>query len=187
MTTFNHELTRSMCYGCIERIVRDAEERNDQNALPRISEKVVEYHRKPYTWLNKILPFVDKKGAMSEHDKAYIEILLSVIELFDEDRDSPLDETYLLGYRCFYKAMNKVMKAAFGQCYSLSTNAAKLQAVRIAEEIENGKTDRAKELAQEYEAASAEYWRMKDAFKAAGILDEYEEYEDAMLDKHLNK
>ena len=75
----------------------------------------------------------------------------------------------------------------FKQCYSLSTNAAKLQAVRIAEEIENGKTDRAKELAQEYEAASAEYWRMKDAFKAAGILDEYEEYEDAMLDKRLNK
>lgn len=187
MTTFNHELTRSMCYGCIERIVRDAEERNDQNALPRISEKVVEYHRKPYTWLNKILPFVDKKGAMSEQDKAYIEILLSVIELFDEDRDAPLDETYLLGYRCFDKAMNKVTEAAFGQCYSLSTNAAKLQAVRISEEIENGKTDKAKELTQEQEAASAEYWRMKDGFKAAGILDEYEEYEDAMLDKEFNK
>lgn len=187
MTTFNHELTRSMCYGCIERIVRDAEERNDQNALPRISEKVVEYHRKSYTWLNKILPFVDKKGAMSEQDKAYIEILLSVIELFDEDRDAPLDETYLLGYRVFDKAMNKVMEAAFKQCYSLSTNAAKLQAVRIAEEIENGKTDKAKELTQEQESASAEYWRMKEEFKAVGILDEYEEYEGAMFDECLNK
>ena len=187
MTTFNHELTRSMCYGCIERIVRDAEERNDPNALPCISEKVVEYHRKPFTWLNKILPFVERKGALSGQDKACVEIVLSVIDSFCEDKNAPVDETYLLGYRCFDKAMNKVMKAAFGQCYSLSTNAAKLQAVRIAEEIENGKTDRAKELAQEYEAASAEYWRMKDAFKAVGILDEYEEYEDAMLDKHLNK
>lgn len=74
-------------------------------------------------------------------------------------------------------------KQLFEQCYTLSTNAAKLQAVRIAEEIENGKTCRANDLAQEYEAASAEYWRMKDAFKAAGILDKYEEYEDAMLDK----
>lgn len=69
----------------------------------------------------------------------------------------------------------------FKQCYALATNAAKLQVVRIAEEIKNGKTDRAKALAQEQEAASAEYWRMKDDFKAAGILDEYEEYEDAML------
>ena len=75
----------------------------------------------------------------------------------------------------------------FKQCYSLSTNAAKLQAVRIAEEIENGKTDRTKELAQEYEAASAEYWRMKEEFKAVGILDEYEEYEDKMIEKELNK
>lgn len=75
----------------------------------------------------------------------------------------------------------------FKQCYSLSTNAAKLQAARIAEEIENGKTDKAKELTQEQESASAEYWRMKEEFKAVGILDEYEEYEDAMFDECLNK
>lgn len=75
----------------------------------------------------------------------------------------------------------------FKQCYSLSTNAAKLQAVRIADEIENGKTDKVKELTQEQESASAEYWRMKEEFKAVGILDEYEEYEDKMIEKELNK
>ena len=71
----------------------------------------------------------------------------------------------------------------FERCYTLSTNAAKLQAARVAEEIKNGKTDKAKELDKQYEAVAAEYWRTKDAFKATGILDEYEEYEDAMLDK----
>lgn len=187
MTTFNHELTRSMCYGCIERIVRDAEERNDPNALPRISEKVVEYHRKPFTWLNKILPFVERKGALSGQDKACVEIVLSVIDSFCEDKNAPVDETYLLGYRCFDKAMNKVTEAAFGQCYSLSTNAAKLQATRVVEEMKHGKTERAKAFAREQETLSAEYRRMKDDFKAVGILDEYEEYEDAMFDECLNK
>ena len=69
----------------------------------------------------------------------------------------------------------------FEECYALSVNSVKLQAARIAEELKHGKTARAKALAQEQEAASAEYWRMKDAFKADGILDEYEEYEDEKI------
>ena len=75
----------------------------------------------------------------------------------------------------------------FEQCYTLSTRTAKLQVVRVAEELKNGKTDMAKALAKEQEAASAEYWQMKAEFKAAGILDKYEEYEDEMIDKELNK
>ena len=74
-------------------------------------------------------------------------------------------------------------KQLFEQCYTFSTKAAKLQAARVAEEIKNGNTDRAKELDKQYEAVIAEYWRLKDTFKEAGILDEYEEYEDAMFDK----
>ena len=34
-------------------------------------------------------------------------------------------------------------------------------------------------LALEQEAASYEYWSMKGAFSMRGILEEYEEYEDA--------
>lgn len=75
----------------------------------------------------------------------------------------------------------------FEQCYALSTRTAKLQVVRVAEELKNGKTNKAKALAREQETASAEYWRMKDAFKAEGILEKYEEYEDARIDKELNK
>lgn len=69
----------------------------------------------------------------------------------------------------------------FERCYALSTDAAKLQAARVAEEMKHGKTDKAKALAREQESVSAEYWRMKDAFKAEGILEEYENYEDARL------
>ena len=75
----------------------------------------------------------------------------------------------------------------FEQCYALSADAAKLQAARVVEEMKHGKTERAKALAREQETVSAEYWRMKDDFKAAGILDEYDEYEDVMFDKYLNK
>lgn len=69
----------------------------------------------------------------------------------------------------------------FEQCYALSTRTAKLQAVRVAEEVKNGKSNKAKALAREQENASAEYWRMKDSFKAEGILEEYENYEDERL------
>lgn len=69
----------------------------------------------------------------------------------------------------------------FEKCYTLSTRTAKLQAVRVVEELKSGKTGKAKALAKEQEAASAEYWQMKAEFKAAGILDEYEEYEDEKI------
>lgn len=82
---------------------------------------------------------------------------------------------------------SKEKTALFEKCYSLSLNAAKIQALRIVEESKNGKSDKYNEFERKQEAVSAAYWLMKDEFKAAGILGEYEEYEDAMIEKDLNK
>lgn len=68
--------------------------------------------------------------------------------------------------------------AQFKRCYDLSILATRLQAARIVEEMEHGKTAKAELLALEQEAASYEYWSMKGAFSMRGILEEYEEYED---------
>ena len=69
----------------------------------------------------------------------------------------------------------------FETCYELSIRTLKLQAVRIAEELKHGKTERAKELAREYEVVSAEYWHMKEEFATVGALDAYESYEDEKI------
>lgn len=71
--------------------------------------------------------------------------------------------------------------AQFKRCYDLSILAAKLQAARVAEELKNGKTASALLLAEMQEAASYEYWRTKGAFSIRGVLEEYEEFEDARL------
>lgn len=71
--------------------------------------------------------------------------------------------------------------AQFEMCYTYSILATKLQAARVAEELKNGKTASALLLAEMQEAASYEYWRTKGAFSIRGVLEEYEEFEDARL------
>ncbi len=102
------KLTRSMCFGGIQRILEKSEERVEPDKLLLVHDKIFEFNRRPLLWTNRIMERLDSRRILTKEDKDMISKLLLAINTFDEDANAPLVDNYLFGYHLFNKLMVSV-------------------------------------------------------------------------------